>query len=125
VSVAINKLGQAALEIDVKGKLEEDDYEDFVPAVEDMMREHGTVGLLIHLEEFRGWSLAALWEDLKFDFRHYRDISRMALVSAEDSQLKERMTALARPFTDAEIEYFPQQQISAARAWVAAGSAGS
>jgi hypothetical protein len=124
VSVAVKKLGQSALEIDVKGKLDEDDYAEFVPAVEDMMRKHGTVGLLIHLEDFRGWSLAALWEDLKFDFRHYRDISRMALVSAENSHLKERMTALARPFTDAKVEYFPQQQIGAARAWVLAGSGG-
>lgn len=124
MSVAVNNLGSSALEIDVRGKLEENDYVEFVPAAEDMMRKHGKIGLLIHLEEFRGWSLAAMWEDLKFDFRHYRDISRMALVSADDSNLKERMTALARPFTDAEIEYFPEQQIGAARAWVTAGSAG-
>ena len=122
MSIAISHLGPAALEVDVRGKLQEDDYADFTPIAEELIRKEGKIGLLLHLEGFRGWSLSALWEDLKFDVRHYRDISRMALVSAEDSSLKERMTALTKPFTDAEVEYYPEEQLEAAREWVQHGS---
>jgi hypothetical protein len=29
---------------------------------------------------FKGWTLSAVWADLKFDITHYSDIERLAVV---------------------------------------------
>jgi transposase len=63
--------------------------------LEKTIDEHGEVNLLLNISHFHGWSPAALWEDLKFDLKHYRHMSRLALV-AEDSD-KQWMATLAKP----------------------------
>ncbi|QQR89745.1 MAG: STAS/SEC14 domain-containing protein [Myxococcales bacterium] len=114
--IVINPLGEAALEMQVYGKLAKDDYQKFIPVLEERINEKGQIGLLLHLSDFQGWTLPALWEDLKFDAKHYNDVSRIALV-AHDSG-KKWMATLSKPFTGAEIEYFPEIEIDKARAWV-------
>jgi hypothetical protein len=59
-----------------------------------------------------------LWEDLKFDVKHYRDVSRLALVSEDSS--KQWMATLSKPFTGAEVRFFGSDQVNAAREWVQA-----
>jgi hypothetical protein len=49
--------------------------------VEKWIQEHGKVSLPLNVSAFRGWSPGALWEDLKFDIKHCRDVSRLALVA--------------------------------------------
>jgi hypothetical protein len=110
------ELGPAALEVIVEGKLEKTDYDTFIPEVEQKIREHGKVGLLLNVSAFRGWSAVALWEDLKFDMKHYRDVSRLALVA--DNPDKEWLATLARPFTAAEVRFFPIAAHETAREWV-------
>jgi hypothetical protein len=66
------------------GKLTHRDYQEIViPRLEEVIKEHGKVRLLFHLDaDFRGWELKALWNDLKFDLHHKHDFERLAVVGA-------------------------------------------
>lgn len=116
MAVAINSLGISALELDIQDKLDTSDYERFTALAEDRIRNHGEVNFLVRASNFSGWSPAALWHDLKFDVSHYNDVSRVAVV-AEDSS-RDWMATLSRPFTGADVEFFPESELDSARQWV-------
>ena len=118
MTVAISNLGSAALELDVHGKLDDDEYRKFSAVAEEHIREHGKINLLVNVEDLDGWTPGAFWQDLKFDSKHYSDVSRLAIVGGEENE-REWMATLSRPFTSAEVEFFPATRIKDARAWVA------
>jgi hypothetical protein len=64
---------------------------------------------------FHGWSVGALWEDIEFEARHFRDIERLALIG--DKKWEAGM-ACCKPFTTATIRYFDRAEAAQARAWV-------
>lgn len=104
----------------VSGTLTKADYDAAVPEIENELALHDApLRLMIVLEDFQGWEIAALWQDLKFDVRHARDFSRIAVLG--DSTLEEWGTALSKPFFGAEMKYFDLQQRAAARAWLSEG----
>lgn len=104
------------IEVHLTGKLEKADYEAFVPEIERVMSSCDAVRMLIILDDFHGWTIGALWEDLKFDIRHFRDIDRLAIVG--ESRWESGMAAFCRPFTTAEIEYFNIDRLAEAREWI-------
>jgi hypothetical protein len=101
----------------VSGRLTEADYEAAVPELENELLLRGEpLRLMIVLEDFRGWDIAALWEDLKFDIRHGSDFGRIAVLG--DSKLEEWGTHLTKPFLGSEVRYFDLEDRPAARAWL-------
>lgn len=110
--------GGKVLAVKMSGKLAKADYERFVPEAERLIRQHGKIRVLCEMHDFHGWELGALWEDLKFDWKHFRDIERLAMVG--DSRWEKGMAAFCKPFTTAKIKYFDQSQIDQARAWIEA-----
>jgi hypothetical protein len=73
------------------------------------------------MHEFHGWTAGALWEDLKFDAKHVRDIERLALVG--EKRWEAGMAAFCRPFTTATIRYFDRAQAAEAYKWLTASDA--
>lgn len=116
MSVTMMEISPTTYELIVQGKLEKSDYQLFIPALENAIDEHGEVSLLLNISHFQGWAPAALWEDLKFDVKHYRHVSRLALV-AEDSD-KQWMATLSKPFTSAKVRFFTEEAHETAREWV-------
>jgi len=116
MSLAVMEISPSALEVIVQGKLEKHDYQDFIPGVEKRIKTHGKISLLLNVSNFHGWSLGALWEDLKFDARHYNDVERLAMVSRNSD--KKWMVTISRPFTAAEVRFFPEDAHETARKWV-------
>lgn len=110
------KASGKALEVRVTGKLDKQDYDQFGPQVERLIQEHGKVRVLLYLKEFKGWTASALWEDVKFDWKHFNDIERLAIVG--ESKWQEGMAAFCKPFTTAKIKYFNHDQLPEARQWV-------
>ena len=70
------------------------------------------------MTNFHGWSVGALWEDLKFDVRHFSDIERLAMVG--EKKWQKGMSRFCRLFTTATIRYFEHDNLKAARQWVEA-----
>jgi sporulation protein YlmC with PRC-barrel domain len=107
------------LAVRLTGKLVKDDYEQLLPVVERLVKQHGQIRMLVELHDFHGWTMGAAWEDTKFALHHFHDIERLALVG--ETKWEQAMATFCRPFTKAEVRYFDHTQAAAAREWVAAG----
>ena len=105
------------LEVHLTGKLTKEFYEDFVPKVEEQIAQHGKLRILLIMHDFHGWTAGALWEDLKFDMKHWKDIERLAMVG--ESKWQHGMSVFCKPFTKATVRYFDQAEIDEARQWIA------
>jgi flavodoxin len=118
MSVEIKELDNGkGLEIHLTGKLVKADYEVFVPEVERLIKQHGKICMLVGMHDFHGWTAGAMWEDFKFDMKHFTDIGRLALVG--ETKWEKGMATFCKPFTTAKIRYFDQSAISEAREWLA------
>jgi hypothetical protein len=109
--------GGKILEVRATGKLAKADYEHFVPLVESLVAKHKRIRVLFEMHDFHGWEAGALWEDIKFDIKHFRDIERLALIG--ESKWEKGMAAFCKPFTTAKVRYFDTKDAAAARAWIA------
>ena len=108
--------GGKVLAMKISGKLSKEDYQQFVPKVEDLIKQHGKIRVLMEMHDFHGWEMAALWEDIKFDVKHFRDIERLAMVG--DSKWEAGMAAFCKPFTSAKIKYFDVSKVDDAKQWI-------
>ncbi len=113
--------GGKVLVIRLGGKLTKLDYERFVPEVERLIRRHGKVRMLIQMHDFHGWSLSALWDDIKFDLKHFAHIERLALVG--ESKWEAGMAAFCKPFTSATVRYFDEAKSGESLNWINDGIA--
>jgi hypothetical protein len=116
VQVEETQQGNAAV-VTVTGRLDGKDYDTFVPVIEAMIQKRGKIRILLQMRDFHGWDASALWEDIKFDWKHYSDIERIAMVG--DSKWEQGMAVFCRPFTRAKIQYFPESKREEALSWIA------
>jgi hypothetical protein len=120
MALELNELQQGKiLNVKLSGKLHKDDYQHFVPLVERLIGQHGKIRIMVELHDFHGWDMAALWEDLKFDVKHFKDIERLAIVG--ETKWEQGMATFCKPFTTADIRYFDVKDIAAARQWIENG----
>jgi SpoIIAA-like len=113
--------GGKILSLKINGKLTKEDYQQFVPKVEDLIKTNGKIRILMEMTGFHGWEMGALWEDIKFDVKHFRDIERLAMIG--DSKWEAGMAVFCKPFTTAKIKYFDVAQASDAGTWIREGLA--
>ena len=97
-------------------KLTREDYQQFVPEFERLIEKRGRIRVLFDMQDFHGWQAGALWEDIKFDVKHFRDIERVAIIG--ETKWEKWMATFCRPFTTAAIRYFDHSQADEARQWI-------
>lgn len=107
------------LEIVLTGKLVKEDYKDFLPVVDRLVRQHGKIRMLVEMHDFEGWTPGALWEDIKFDAHHFDDIELLAMVG--EKRWHHGLSVFSRPFTAATIRYFEHLDLANAHEWIEAG----
>jgi hypothetical protein len=100
----------------VTGRLETQDYERFIPEVEQLTRQHGTIRLLLETHDFNGWKAGPLWEDLSLDLKPLNNIERLAVVG--DEIWEKSMVLFSRPFKAAAVRFFPHDKANDAWNWV-------
>lgn len=115
MAVAVTEADDGVLEVAVTGRLTREDYDSFVPVLEQRMKQ-GKVKILFSMHDFAGWDMEALWEDITFDVKHFGDIERLAMVG--EKKWEEGMAWFCKPFTTATVAYFDQGQIDTARSWL-------
>ena len=101
----------------MSGKLHDEDYKRFVPVIDAAVGKEGKIRLLAQFEDFHGWDLHALWDDIKFSTTHCTKIDRIALVG--DKTWEKWMAKVCKPFTMARIQYFDAADIEEAWKWLA------
>ena len=120
MAIELNEeVGGKLLIISVTGKLTKEDYKSFVPKVEELIQKFGKIRVVFEMRDFHGWATSALWEDIKFDIRHFSDIEYLALVG--DKKWEKGMSIFCKPFTKARIKYFDLTEIYRAYEWIRAG----
>lgn len=111
--------GGKILNLTLRGKLAKEDYATFGPEVDRAVQNKGKVRMLVRMQDFHGWTAGALWEDIKFDWRHFSHIERLALVG--DQRWEHGMAVFCKPFTTAAVRYFDLNQSDDASAWIHEG----
>lgn len=105
------------LEVQVTEKFTHADYQQFAVRFEAMLERHGKLNLLFQMAKLHGWDAAVVWDDIKFDAKHFSDIRRLAMVG--ETKWEKAMSVFARPFTTGEVRYFEADAIEVARVWAA------
>ena len=98
------------------GKLTAEDYDRFLPELEELIRKHGRISLLVELVDFEGWDPKAAWEDFRFGLGHDRDFERIAIVG--DTSWEKAMVALANLVTRTRMRFFRREDIDQAWDWL-------
>lgn len=101
--------------VHARDRLTKDDYDMFVPQIERRIEEHGKIRFVVRLDDLRGVDAAALWEDAKFDVKHFNDIERVAIVG--DKAWMDWMATFCKPFTTAEVKFFQPDDADRAVDW--------
>ncbi len=97
------------------GKLVDADYERLVPELDRLIKKHGKLCLLFDLTGFEGWKPSALWDEFKFDVKHFADFERIAIVG--DKSWEQGMATFFKPLTTATIRYFGIEDAEEAWKW--------
>ena len=108
--------GGRTLEVELRGRLSKEDYEQLVPVVERLVKQYGKIRMLVEMHDFHGWTASALWQDIKFDLKHFNDIERVAMVG--EAARQHGMAVFCKPFTAAKIRYFDCNGVDQAHAWL-------
>ena len=122
MAIAYNQLDEkhpGYLEMKVSEKLHRADYEDFLPMIEELIEKHGKLRILLCMRDFHGWDLKALWQDIKFDLKHFDDIELLAAVGDKNWEIW--MVAFCQPFTTADVRYFDIGEYEKAKDWILNG----
>jgi hypothetical protein len=104
----------------VSGKVLHQDYQQFVPKLEQLIGEHGSIRCLVEMTDLHGIELHALWDEIRFDVHHAQQIERCAVVG--DRAWEDWLTKLSRPiFIKAEVRFFDQAERAKAWEWIEEG----
>ena len=107
----------------VSGTLRREDYDDMTAFLEERIEQYGEVRVLFEMDPgFDGWTPSALWEDVTFDVKHNRQMTRAAMVGS-GAAWEKAMTKLSRPFAHAEVRYFDRPEREEAWRWLCAENA--
>ena len=109
------------LVVKASGKLSKADYEQFVPETERLIKKFAKIRILFEMHDFHGWDAGGIWDDIKFDLKHFKDIERLAMVG--EKSWEHGMAVFCRPFTTAKVQYFDRSQADEAVNWIHEGVA--
>ena len=98
------------------GTLIKADYEIFTPEFERLVRREGRLRVLIDMTGYQGLGAGAWWDEIKFDFKHFSDIEKLAVVG--DKKWQHTLATFSQPLTQAEVRYFDVSDTAEVRQWL-------
>jgi hypothetical protein len=115
-----HKRDQDLIVVRASGRLTLADYHDAMPEIDTAVQlAGGPLQVMIRLEDFHGWDIGALWQELRFDAEYGGDFERVAVLG--ETSLEGWATRLAAPFVRAEMRFFPRADETQALAWLRNG----
>jgi len=105
----------------VSGKVTAEDYDVLLPRLDEAIRAHGKINLLVVMGDFEGWAgLDAAKADFKLGTQQYRQVEKAAFVG--DKKWQEWMVKIMDPFTRRTDErFFDLDRLEDAWQWVKEG----
>lgn len=117
----IETLPPDVLGIRATGRITADDYRDLLlPRLNAKLAEHDRIKVLfVAPQEFRGYTADAAWQDAQAGVKHWRDISRIAVVT--NSVWLRAAAHMLSPFFPGDIRVFALTERTAAQNWLLRG----
>ena len=108
---------ETCIGVKVKGKARAEDYKKLEPVMDNAIKAHGSVNMVIYLDDFEGYEdFEALKKDAQMGWEEYENINRVAVVGGKDWQ--KIAVKLLSPLTlDMEEKHFDPADIEAAWTW--------
>ncbi|MAX56675.1 MAG: STAS/SEC14 domain-containing protein [Alcanivoracaceae bacterium] len=104
----------------ISGKITRPEFETVAAALEAALEKHDKVRFYAEMETFGGVAMDALFEDLKFGLRHWKQFEREAVVT--ESDWLRRLGVLAdKLLPGIDVQVFPRDQQDAAKHWICEG----
>lgn len=114
----IEGLPRDVVAVRAKGIITADDYrETLLPLVEEKLKEHDSLKLMVVMgDDYSTFTGDAAWEDTKFDLKHLRDFSRIAVVT--DVAWVARTMKIFAPVLPYTLKVFPMADLEEAKSWI-------
>ena len=100
----------------VSEKITKADYEKILPVINEQIQQYGKVRWYFEMEDFEGWELKGLYQELNFDIKHAQDLEKIAMVG--EKKWTEWLSDMMKPFTTAEVRHFKPSQKEEAKKWI-------
>lgn len=105
-----------ALEIRLVGERPESHAATFLRHVERRVDQEGNFRVLMHLDNFEPRNEELAWEEIKNGFKHFQDVSRVALVG--DTPWHEKLGRLCKSFPHMASRFYTREELDAAQRWI-------
>ncbi|MEH6527676.1 MAG: STAS/SEC14 domain-containing protein [Sneathiella sp.] len=116
ITVEKEKTGNI-LRAEVAGKIEVEDWDNVLKAIDPIVAEKGTVRLFLDASDFAGWKdLDAARAHFTFVKLHHENVDRIALIV--DHHWQGWLAGIAEIFVDTEIRTFEEDQKEVAESWL-------
>jgi anti-anti-sigma regulatory factor len=83
--IKFKQAGDRIVELDFEGEITGEDYKEVKPKIEEVMKEKGKVKFLMDLTQAQGFDLGAVYQDIKFDLQHLKNIGATAIIATKKS----------------------------------------
>ena len=100
----------------VTGKITKADYQKIIPIINEQLQTNNKIRWYFEMENFEGWDMKGLYEEVNFDIKHAKDLEKIAMVG--EKKWTEWLSDLMKPFTSAEVKHFDPAQKEEAKAWI-------
>jgi hypothetical protein len=117
--ISLHPESETVHRVEMSGLLRKEELDRCQAALVRDLRRVGHLHLLIVLEDFKGWAANPDWNDLTFYVQHGDAIERIAIVGDPRWKSQALMFAAAG-LRKAPVEFFAEDDLAAARAWLAA-----
>ena len=95
------------IELDLEGEVTAQDYKDIRPKLEQIFSRVGKAKFLIDLNRVKNFTLGAVYQDIKFDLQHFKNIGTTAVVGSRKTY--EMLTKLIDKTYPEKVEHFDNQ----------------
>lgn len=117
MSYQLIKKSHGVNKVKLSGKMTVNDLQELHTLARLSLEQFGQFRMLVELEDFHGWSKEAGWEDSYFLEENGESMSKLAIVG--DEKWKEEIFMFTgKPMRQMAIEFFPQDQLDQAQAWL-------
>ncbi|EMR01526.1 SpoIIAA family protein [Cesiribacter andamanensis] len=100
----------------VSDKLTQEDYDQLIPVLEETLENWKNVRWYFEMQDFKGWSMGGAFMDMSLGVRHTTDLSKLAMVG--EKRWQESLSHLMKPFTTAEVRFYPLEEREKALEWI-------
>ena len=112
------KNGGEVLVVRIEGKVSPRDYSRCMPEIERLGEEDEDIRMRVEMADFEGWETTSSWEHMINKEPAVRNVRKIAFVGGRE--WRNWMSGFCRPFTNAEVRFFENEERDRAVRWLAA-----